>query len=332
MGTTFPDAQRDWRTKREQVNGEEKGLSESHQSFVMSSCLIIKVKRMRDLWAEASELLTRRLGHRGYWRLLQISPSRGMRLRKDGAFQFQFDSGDRYWARLRAPKYEYEPELKFVFDCLTPRPFAFLDLGANIGFWASWVGAAHSPKKIVAVEANSRIHRLLSDNLERNAPNAHIVHALVAGKGETDRTLHIPTESGGHASASALDSSLMDSVRQETVKTRTLDELLISFFVPSDTIVVKLDIEGLEAEVLESSELIRKWPLVLIYEEHGSRQDCKATQLLLDSHAFELYLLASRSSRVRIREVSELRKHMKLQHKGYNVLAVSKRAREFLKV
>jgi FkbM family methyltransferase len=126
----------------------------------------------------------------------------------------------------------------------------FWDVGANKGVLCYTVAAALPHCKVVAIEPQSGMTRLLKDNLETVAPGRHEVFAVGIGERPGSFELVIPPGNLGHGSllaAKEADSILekVEVVTAEAIRRRS------RFGWPS---ILKIDVEGYEPAVIRSMQ------------------------------------------------------------------------------
>ena len=174
-----------------------------------------------------------------------------------------------------------EIEVK-TFSQLIPRGGVALDVGANIG--AHTVPMARivgDSGMVVALEPQRVLHQMLCANLALNAlPN---VWSFWAGAGPENGTLRVPpldynaTNNFGGISLSTGDDG-------ETVRILPLDSLVLSACH-----FIKIDVEGMEREVIAGAQtLIAKWR-PLLYVENDRREKSAALIAALLALDYRLY-------------------------------------------
>lgn len=133
-----------------------------------------------------------------------------------------------------------------------------LDVGANIGQFAEGLRAAEFPGKIVSFEPVCEAHNILAQKADAKwivAPRAAIgagaeqVEINVAGNSYSSSVLPMLESHSGAAPNSAY-------VARETVTMLSLDEAAKDFIGTRDTVFLKLDVQGFEAQVLAGAEEI----------------------------------------------------------------------------
>jgi len=272
-----------------------------------------------DVYAQACFLLTKPLHHRGYWRLLQFVSRRGFRIRRVDRAEILYDAGDQYWAVLRANRFEYEPEIKGALRCLSNLDFGFVDAGANIGYWSSWIQRELQVCRLVAIEPNPEVFSMLQINNLLNGGNAICLQSALTA-GDTDSvTLFVPQVSGGHASGSVVPALNSQSIQVSVV---TLRSIIGTFMKDVQHIVIKLDVEGLESELLQEIAESKDQRQIVIYEEHGSDKDCLATQTALEIPGYVVFFLERSGKWIPIQRAHEVRALKPNASVGYNCIAI----------
>jgi FkbM family methyltransferase len=160
----------------------------------------------------------------------------------------------------------HEPGLtKYLLDTYSSSPGgAFLDVGANIGYFACLLGKLAGPAgKVVSIEPEPQNRRLLERNLRNNNLSNVTVHACAVGSEEGTARMGIykPANRGRH---SLVD---LDSCKEFIdVPVRRLDDLVKDAGVTSWTLM-KMDVEGFEPFVFAGGEetLSRTESLALEY-------------------------------------------------------------------
>lgn len=117
-----------------------------------------------------------------------------------------------------------------------------LDLGANIGMTSIWLSRKYRFTEIIAVEPDPRNVALLRRNLDLNKVNSHVFEAAIGPREGTARFEFNQYSNVGGVCASGSEVVLMISVNALSQKLGVAKWGLI-----------KIDIEGSEADLLESS-------------------------------------------------------------------------------
>jgi FkbM family methyltransferase len=144
---------------------------------------------------------------------------------------------------------------------------AVLDVGANTGLYAL-IAAAVAPVAVHAFEPYAPVRAVLERNVagNRNLPGTIDVRAEAVGALPGEASLYIPSDAHGLVETScSLDPGFKDDVVSSvSVPVTTVDEHRARSGVPVG--MVKIDVEGLEAEVLAGTTetLARDRPVVVL--------------------------------------------------------------------
>jgi FkbM family methyltransferase len=152
------------------------------------------------------------------------------------------------------------PELAFLSSVVEPTDRIF-DLGAHVGTFSIPLARRVAPAGcLIAVEAQSDYFRLLTANVEANGliGTVSLINALLAPTGKRYVAAH---EHANSMATHFVRAKLRKGVRD--VRICGIDDLAAEHGVPD---VVKIDIEGLELDVLETSELVRTTRPILYTE------------------------------------------------------------------
>ena len=148
----------------------------------------------------------------------------------------------------------YEPkETAFVLDRLAPGD-TFVDIGANVG-WFTIRGADRvGPKgRVHSFEPRTQTHALLARSIKDNGfdKRCSLHKVALASEVAASRLVWMPeTENPGGSRLVRDNAELVDDMAGEDVQMVTLDSIDIQGNVP----VMKLDVEGAEAMVLQGAK------------------------------------------------------------------------------
>lgn len=245
-------------------------------------------------------------------------PSRAMRLR------LRLD--DYYWSRLLFAEYRYEPEVAACLAaCLRPGT-AFIDCGANLGYWsvaARMVLAQSDP--VIAVEAAPERYAQLQTNCQLQSQSGR-VHTLWHALDDSDEGHAQLDYRARHHAAAALRGRgwLPHPERASAIRVPriSLDHLLDRHLEPRCPTVIKLDIEGSELPVLRTSQGIDSSDVALVYEDHGAQTqlDACVTAYLLEVRGMRVECLQAEGRRP-IASRADLRAIERNPELGYNFVA-----------
>jgi FkbM family methyltransferase len=149
----------------------------------------------------------------------------------------------------------YEPCTAVALEQLLGPGDTFVDVGANVGLFtllaSRWVGPAG---RVVSLEPSTREYRRLVAHVDRNGLANVLPLQMAAGAQPGRAQLHVAEDQypGLNTLAPAFMHRGVAEARAETVTVTTLDELLPAHGV-AGVAAIKIDVEGLEPEVVEGA-------------------------------------------------------------------------------
>lgn len=277
------------------------------------------IDRIAVLALQAGSTLTRPFGHRGYGlgcEAVSAAVSARdiiVRLNPDAVFAMPFADG--YWSRLLNSEYDYEEEIEAFLKSIADVRYVFVDCGANFGYWSVLVSSKpFGAQTAWAIEASPRN----AERLELNARlNGNRFPCLNAAVGRT---------SGGYARITghkheALGTVLLADREDDAIRTVSLDSLGSEGLIdPAQPIVVKLDVEGVDA--MRGGASLVSGNTIFICEEHGSDRDHVVSQYLMSATPLRVYIFDPQISRfVHVSDAAVLDRVKRYTWVGYNVFA-----------
>jgi FkbM family methyltransferase len=249
---------------------------------------------------------------------------------EEGPFRFRFPAGDYYWTRLLDPDWRYEPEIDGLLTAIRDRPWLFVDLGANYGYWSARAAAGfYGPRRVVAVEPAMSCYVRLRDNLEPFGDRARTYRYAVAERCRGDVQLYGTRHAGFSIDPGWEGAS---SAVADTVPTTTLDAVLLGAGVdlagPDATpLVVKLDVEGVERQALEGSQAtVAGRSLFLVEDAVGPGRVCEAVRYARAELGMRLYAMPGSAVR-RLDGLEDVvalkRRASRIQQAGLNLFATA---------
>lgn len=215
--------------------------------------------------------------------ILQIEEFRG---------EFAIDVRSSLFRRLVAT-HQYEPELADIFTQWIDQDRDVIDIGANIGFFTV-LGAQliNADRVVLAIEPTSAAFNRLKRNIGLNQVGSKTILFKGAISAQNS-TLKIKTISGQEefSTAGVFDHPSIRglSYEEESVQTRTLDDLIESYDV--DPGFIKMDVEGFEYSVIRGAEkvLSRSRPVILseLNDPLLTQNGASATKVLTTISEFE---------------------------------------------
>lgn len=266
-----------------------------------------------------------RLVYPGFWLAGKVfGPAGWVDAEVDSGIRLQLGLYDPYWmpAVLTGA---FDEEIEWFLGALPPEQTLLVDCGANIG-WVSLVGEKRLKWRCVAVEAAAHLVEKVSANRRLSHASFDILHKAIWRSDDepltfmTDHAHH----AGGHVASLPRHIPASRLPMIELVRTVTIDTIVREWREHNggvNRIVIKLDVEGAEAEAILGGARTLRDGAILIYEDHGAEPDCRSTEAAL---AVGLKVFSLQPGRLTlIRSVEEVRKIKTNRRKGYNFVAVS---------
>lgn len=233
---------------------------------------------------------------------------------------FEVSSNDKYWLNAFLIEKNYEIEILEFLEKITFE-FNFIDLGSNIGYWAVMTKTLTNCKKIEVVEANPHLIQKIQKNLEINSIRAKVLNKAVVANPESNVKFHIPIDSSQHSSSSV---NYVTNSEQISVEAINYDFLIGSNLEDNRICVVKMDLEGIEHDILLNSNSSNDHRVIVIYEEHGSDSTHRATEIVLSRNLHDVFLLLPNNKSIKITSSKQLSCLKTDMTKGYNCVLIHK--------
>lgn len=198
-------------------------------------------------------------------------------------------------ALIFTPKWVDSDELKAARSILRPGD-VFLDVGANVGWYSMLASSIVGESgQVVAIEANPQVANVIRAQVLANGFENVLVHNLGVAPNESRLRLWLNTS--GNLGRSTLADKGTDRDFESYVE---VDCRPLSSFVTGPVRMMKMDIEGLEFDVLNEFLPSTDWlPDFVLIEQWDSNTDDSVVDLLTE-HGYSLidrwgsnYLLAS---------------------------------------
>lgn len=173
--------------------------------------------------------------------------------------------------------------LNFIKKYLEINSTFFIDVGANIGSVS--IPIANLGVETIAVEPVSQIYSKLLANVNLNTGHVKSIHKALVGDDFEEKTITLfsPVGNAGATSHNPNWNPSKGPNNSEIVEVLTLDHLVrsLKFDKHNCSILIKIDVEGMEVDVLKgSNEVIRVFRPIFIMEWRIDRYE-SANKLLL---------------------------------------------------
>lgn len=237
-------------------------------------------------------------------------------LGKDGEGRLAFPLNDPYWSALLLPWQRYEQGVARVLEQVLVPGTAFLDCGANIGYWSVFASTFIPASDIVAVEPVPTTFRLLLANARKNRSFATLQAALFDRDGLT-----VEVAGRNHATMRIRETNKRRMPHHWACRTISLDTLWQKHIQGRrERTVIKLDIEGAEQKVLNAAGAVLKNNPLLIYEDHGKDLESTTSCFIAEQLGYQLYHWNDETGlgRVSLDDIREIKRDSKV---GYNFVA-----------
>lgn len=277
--------------------------------------------------ALAARPLGQRGAHRVTWRLARLFEPHNDAVVDTSHGRFLVPLGDGYAVKLLDPTYHYEPELEPYFAAAMRAGCAFLDGGANLGYWSVVASdECDEPGRVVAVEPVPAIFDRLRENARLNADRFVCEQAALWSEPDVDLTM--ASHPQWHAGSSVLHGPRAAADGQYTtrVPTTTIDRVARRYWPDERPLLIKLDVEGAESAALAGGEdTLANRDVVLIYEDHGSDPEHTSTRAVLEDLGFRVYACTG-DGPVEISELDDVARIKTDTVHGFNFLAFHPRS------
>lgn len=230
---------------------------------------------------------------------------------------FAFPYGDKYWSRMLKRGSRYEVEVEDLLEALKSVDYVFVDCGANYGYWSVRVTSKRfGSHPAVAIELDPVTFERLQSNASYNEGRFECLNRAVF-----DRDGEILEIYGHKHEARTVDSGNQTGVSHGKVSSSTLDTIMSDAGKQDcQSVILKLDVEGVEIKALQGANALLKNDVLVIYEDHGSDQEHTISKFLAESHGMRLF--AHDNNRFfELTDLAELNSLKTNRRKGYDFFA-----------
>jgi FkbM family methyltransferase len=233
-----------------------------------------------------------------------------------GDSRMRVDYLDAYWVCLVVPNHVYEPVMLAFVKAFKEMPYAFIDGGANHGFWSILASSKeYGANKSIAVEAASDTFSQLEENRILNGDRfLSLNRAIGATSGE-----HVRIYGNKHEARTIVASEGAKPILD--CMSVSIDDLADhEFFKGHDSYAVKLDVEGMEIIAMNAAQRLLGKDTIFFYEDHGSDQAHEATRNAMSNLDLRIFWLGTRAP-LEIRDLSQLDAIKQSRRFGYDMAA-----------
>jgi FkbM family methyltransferase len=241
-------------------------------------------------------------------------------LNDDARFAFPF--GDGYWSLLLDRSFVHEGEVERFLLSISDVDYCFVNGGANFGFWSVLVSSRpFGSHPVVAIEASSANAEKLKRNTVLNGDRFKVLRRAI---GSTTGN-QVWLSSAKHEAFRVGESN---GFAGESVEMIALDNLIDQGLVsPGQSLVIKLDVEGMEVEAAKGAKQLLENDTVVIVEDHGADRAHTVSRYLLNRTPCRLFVFDPASQRYeRLIDVSMLDRIKTSTVFGYSIFATNSSA------
>lgn len=231
---------------------------------------------------------------------------------------FPFPYGDSYWSKLLDRTFVYEEDTEFFLQAAKDIDYVLIDCGANYGYFSVLASsAAFGSHSSIAIEPSSENYARLVTTARANSDRFRTMRRAIGDKRGTARLTGQKHEAFSIVGGAATGG--------EEVEVIALDNLIDEGIVAAaGTYVIKLDVEGVEAEAIRGAARLLAGDSIAVCEEHGSDRNHTVSRYILKETPLKLLVQDPATGRFEIiTDVSPLDRIKTASHMGYNVFATA---------
>jgi FkbM family methyltransferase len=196
---------------------------------------------------------------------------------------------------------EQYPELFFLRQLIRPGAYC-LDIGANLGYYSTFLSQLAGPKgKVFAVEPIPLFQDIWRQNVKRSGVDNLVLYPYALGAENTTIQMGTPERDGllRHGMTKVVSSAEERYGRTYDVQMRMPDELFADL---EKLDFIKCDVEGFEHEVFASLQgTIRRFKPLIQTELNGAENRLRVTRLLA-SLGYGIYTLSAGNTLTKCKE------------------------------
>jgi len=202
---------------------------------------------------------------------------------------FTYPTYDSYWGAHVLRGIPYEPALSIFISRVAANDFAFIDCGANFGYWSALLsGRDLGSHQCIAVEGSPQTFSGLRRTAGLNGDRFHCLNRVVwSQSGEPVRFMEGGRHAGRHVSESGIDAHPANlrgllTPAEHPVRVATISLEDAARRIAHHSFLVKIDVEGSEIQAFAGAGAIADRDTVFVYEDHGADVSHRVTRKLIE--------------------------------------------------
>ncbi len=309
-----------WNVDRVITEKRPRGIGALHFFCLMAGARIIRTFARGHSWFLMSRVTVVLRG-------IFFGPSKAV-FRVFGCRSIEIALTDDYWVPSIMLGHENEREILTILPQILDEDSLFVDVGANVGWWSLYASTIiPDPARVVAIEPAASTFGDLMRNCQLNQNSFTCLRAAIWSEGGQRLSLRFSNRAreGAHVEWDGGPSN-RNFDHTEQVPSVCLDDIIDDSSMPVSSLVVKLDVEGVEIQALRGAQRNLNEIDVIIYEDHGNDPEARVTSAVMEL-GFEIFF-GDRSGQMRpINSIDEARAVKRNARIGYNFFAVRPRSR-----
>jgi len=286
--------------------------------------------RLQSITIRSAAFALHKIRKRGLSRVIALTshyanPGNFILFRLDTGARLKVGIGDDYWLVPLLREGSYEPEIARVLRRVIGPEAAFIDCGANIGYWSALMAAAIGrPGRVVAIEIARDAFEQLATNAQLNHGAFECVHAAAWDhSGDTIIVAVDPSRHSWSSAAPEVRAQLEEAgFGQESVGTITVDDVSSKYLEGDPSLVVlKVDVEGAEINVLRGAQRTLERNTLVVYEDHGRELGSEISSYVLGDLGLAVFYPRPSGKVERMQDLSAIQSVKVERATGYNFLA-----------
>jgi FkbM family methyltransferase len=235
--------------------------------------------------------------------------------------RFIFPANDEYWSPgITVGPRLYEPEIDWLLRHAVDRPYAFLDCGANMGYWSILASSAPFGRHpVVAIEAARANFEVLLLNSQANNCRFTALHRAILA--ESGKRAHLYGQKH-YGMSLRTDWHPADNSYLEEVETITIDDVAQQHVpIHRYPALIKIDVEGSEIEAIKGARRLIDEGALFIFEDHGKETTHPVSRFVLAQDAIAVWRVTSDLQPVRVTTIEQVAAVKQDARMGYNFFA-----------